>query len=69
MSSAIINNIVPDHNVQTVAIWQFILALLAVPGVIVGTYLSNKIGRKWTGIAGWIGYIVLGFIVGGSTLR
>ena len=65
MSSAIINNIVPDHNVRTVAIWQFILALLAVPGVIVGSYLCNKIGRKWTGIAGWIGYIVLGFIVGG----
>lgn len=65
MSSAIINNIVPGKNVRTVAIWQFILALLAVPGVIVGTYLCNKIGRKWTGIAGWVGYIVLGFIVGG----
>lgn len=65
MSSAIINSIVPDHNVQTVAIWQFILALLAVPGVILGSYLTNKIGRKWTGIAGWTGYIVLGFIVGG----
>lgn len=65
MSSAIINNIVPGKNVRTVAIWQFILALLAVPGVILGTYLSNKIGRKYTGIAGWIGYIVLGFTVGG----
>ncbi|KAL1304371.1 hypothetical protein AAFC00_003374 [Neodothiora populina] len=65
MSSAIINNIVPDHNIRTVAIWQFILALLAVPGVILGSYLCNKIGRKWTGIAGWTGYIVLGFIVGG----
>lgn len=65
MSSTIINSIVTDSNVRTTAIWQFILALLAVPGVIVGSYLCNKIGRKWTGIAGWAGYIVLGFIVGG----
>lgn len=65
MSSAIINNIVPSHNIRTVAIWQFILALLAVPGVIAGSYLCNRIGRKWTGVAGWAGYIVLGFVVGG----
>lgn len=65
MSSAIINNIVPGSNIRTVAIWQFILALLTIPGVIVGSYLSNKVGRKWTGVAGWTGYIVLGFIVGG----
>lgn len=65
MSSAIINDVVPDHNVRTTALWQFILALLAVPGPIVGSYLCNRIGRRWTGIAGWTGYIVLGFVIGG----
>lgn len=65
LSSAIINNIVPDSNIRTVAVWQLILALLAVPGVIVGSWLCNKIGRRWTGIAGFAGYIILGFIIGG----
>lgn len=65
MSSVIINDIVKDHNVRIVAVWQLILALLAVPGVLVGSWLVNKIGRRWTGIAGFTGYVVLGFIIGG----
>ncbi|KAI4726681.1 MFS general substrate transporter [Aureobasidium sp. EXF-10728] len=65
MSSAIINNVVPGKDVRQTAIWQFILALLAVPGPIVGSWLCNRIGRRWTGIAGWTGYIALGFIIGG----
>lgn len=65
MSAAIINNVVPGKDVRQTAIWQFILALLAVPGPILGSYLTNRIGRRWTGIAGWTGYIVLGFIIGG----
>lgn len=69
MSSVIINSIVPDHNVRIVAVWQLILALLAVPGTILGAYLCNKIGRRWTGIAGFAGYVVLGFILGGCYSR
>ncbi|KAI5267401.1 MFS general substrate transporter [Aureobasidium subglaciale] len=65
MSSAIINEVVPGKDVRTTAQWQFILALLAVPGPIIGSYLTNRIGRRWTGIAGWSGYIILGFIIGG----
>jgi hypothetical protein len=65
MSAAIINNVVPGKDVRQTAIWQFILALLAVPGPILGSYLTNRIGRRWTGIAGWIGYIILGFLIGG----
>jgi MFS family permease len=65
MSAAIINNIVPGKDVRQTAIWQFILALLAVPGPILGSYLTNRIGRRWTGIAGWTGYIILGFVIGG----
>lgn len=65
MSSAIIHSIVPDHNVRTVALWQLTLAPFPVPGVLLGAWLVNKIGRKWTGIAGFVGYIALGFINGG----
>jgi MFS family permease len=65
MSAAIINNVVPGKDVRQTAIWQFILALLAVPGPILGSYLTNRIGRRWTGILGWLGYIILGFLIGG----
>lgn len=64
MSSAIFNSIVPDHNVRTVALWQLILALFPVPGVLLGACLVNRIGRKWTSITGFVGYVVLGFIIG-----
>jgi MFS family permease len=65
MSAAIINSLVPGKHVRTVAIWQLILALFPVPGVLLGAWLVNKIGRKWTGILGFSGYVILGFIIGG----
>jgi hypothetical protein len=65
MSSAIINSLVPGKNVRTVALWQLILALFPVPGVLLGAWLVNKIGRKWTGVLGFSGYVILGFIIGG----
>jgi MFS family permease len=66
MSSVIINSLVPGKNVRTVALWQLYLALMPVPGVLVGACLVNKIGRRWTGILGLLaGYVVCGFIIGG----
>ncbi|GLB11577.1 hypothetical protein AtubIFM57258_008447 [Aspergillus tubingensis] len=66
MSSTIISSLVKDGNIQTTAIWQVILAALPVPGVIVGAWLTNSIGRRYTGMAGFAGYVVLGFIIGGT---
>ncbi|KAL4943026.1 hypothetical protein BDV06DRAFT_151308 [Aspergillus oleicola] len=65
MSSTIISSLVKDGNIQTTAIWQVILSALPVPGVILGAWLTNAIGRKWTGILGFAGYTVTGFIIGG----
>ncbi|KAF7895111.1 hypothetical protein EAF00_006925 [Botryotinia globosa] len=65
MSAAIINGLVPGKNIRTVAIWQFILAIFPIPGVLLGMWLVNRIGRKWTGTLGFGGYIILGFIIGG----
>ncbi|KUJ08009.1 MFS general substrate transporter [Mollisia scopiformis] len=58
-------SLVPGKNVRTVAVWQLILALFPVPGVLIGAWLVNRIGRTWTGILGFGGYVVLGFIIGG----
>lgn len=66
MSSTIIASLVKDHNIRTTAIWQVILAALPVPGVVIGAWLTNAIGRRNTGILGFLGYVVLGFIIGGT---
>ncbi|CAJ2513225.1 Uu.00g013440.m01.CDS01 [Anthostomella pinea] len=66
MSGEIIDSLVPGKSIRTVALWQLYLALMPVPGVLLGAYLVNRIGRRWTGILGvTLGYTVLGFIIGG----
>lgn len=66
MSSGIIDSLVPGKSLQTVALWQLILALMTLPGVFVGIFLVNSIGRRWTGILGFGGYLLVGLIVGCS---
>ncbi|KAL2814229.1 major facilitator superfamily domain-containing protein [Aspergillus cavernicola] len=65
MSSTIIASLVPNSDLQTTAQWQLILALLPLPGVCLGAYLTNAIGRRYTGILGFAGYMVTGFLIGG----
>ncbi|CAD6446703.1 cbe6a5f5-1de4-4ccd-8fed-1a373e498a39-CDS [Sclerotinia trifoliorum] len=64
--ATIINILVPGKNIRIVAIWQFILAIFPIPGVLLGIYLINRIGRKYTGILGFAGYITLSFIIGAT---
>lgn len=66
MSSVIINSLVPGKNVRSVGLWQLYLALMPIPGVVIGAWLVNRIGRRWTGIVGLIGgYVIIGFVIGG----
>ncbi|KUL85168.1 hypothetical protein ZTR_06265 [Talaromyces verruculosus] len=60
MSSTIISSLVKDGNIQTTAIWQVILAVLPVPGVVIGAWLSNVVGRRYTGIFGFWGICSFG---------
>ncbi|QSZ30404.1 hypothetical protein DSL72_004927 [Monilinia vaccinii-corymbosi] len=69
MSAAIINDIVPGKNVRTVALWQLILAVFPIPGVLLGMWLVNRVGRRWTGVLGFAGYVVLGVVIGGCYER
>lgn len=66
MSSTIISSLVPGSALQTVALWQLILSLLTLPGVFIGIFLVNRLGRRWTGILGFGGYLLIGLIVGCS---
>lgn len=64
-SGSIISSVVNKHdNLRSTAEWQLLLQALALPGVFVGAYLCNKIGRKNTMMLGFSGYLVFGLIVG-----
>lgn len=51
-------------NVERIAEWNLLLGVLAIPGVIVGAWLCDRIGRRNTLAAGFAGYIVFGLVIG-----
>ncbi|KXL44690.1 MAG: hypothetical protein FE78DRAFT_149793 [Acidomyces sp. 'richmondensis'] len=51
-------------NIKATAEWQLLLGTLALPGVFLGAYLCNRLGRKYTMMLGFSGYLVFGLIVG-----
>ncbi|KAI0698341.1 MFS Git1p-related glycerophosphoinositol permease [Cytidiella melzeri] len=63
-SGAIISSIIPDGSIKKTAEWQLLLGTLALPGVFMGAYLCNVIGRRNTMMLGFCGYIVFGLIIG-----
>lgn len=66
-SGLIISSLVdssPSTVVRSTAEWQLLLGALALPGVFLGAYLCNKIGRKNTMMLGFSGYLVFGLIIG-----
>ena len=63
-SGEIIGSIVGDGSIRRTAEWQLLLSSIAIPGVLIGAWLCNKIGRKYTMMLGFSGYLVFGLIVG-----
>jgi MFS family permease len=63
-SATIIESIIPDHNILRTAEWNLLLGTLALPGVFLGAYLCDKLGRKRTMMLGFSGYLVFGLIIG-----
>lgn len=51
-------------DLEKVAEWNLLLGIIAIPGVIVGAYLCDRIGRRNTMALGFSGYIVFGLIIG-----
>lgn len=52
------------HNVEKIAEWNLLLGVLGIPGVVIGAFLCDRIGRKYTLITGFCGYIVFGLVIG-----
>ncbi|UNI20521.1 Plasma membrane permease, mediates uptake of glycerophosphoinositol and glycerophosphocholine [Purpureocillium takamizusanense] len=66
-SGAIISSVVPstgDHGLRTTAEWQLLLGALALPGIFLGVYLCDRLGRKNIMMLGFCGYLVFGLIIG-----
>ncbi|KAF8807506.1 MFS Git1p-related glycerophosphoinositol permease [Phlegmacium glaucopus] len=63
-SGTIISSIIHDGNLKRTAEFQLLLGALALPGVFVGAMLCNPLGRRWTMMLGFSGYLVFGLIIG-----
>ena len=63
-SGGIISNIVPKGDIQGTAEWQLLLGTIALPGVVIGAFLCDVIGRKKIMMIGFGGYLVFGLIIG-----
>ncbi|KAK9448413.1 permease [Limtongia smithiae] len=51
-------------NIKKTAEWDLLLGAIALPGVFVGAWLCNIIGRRNTMMVGFSGYLVFGLIIG-----
>jgi MFS family permease len=66
-SAGIIANVIPkteSTNLEKIAEWNLLLGVIALPGVFIGACLMDVIGRKYTIMVGFTGYIVFGLAVG-----
>ncbi|EXA35251.1 hypothetical protein FOVG_14010 [Fusarium oxysporum f. sp. pisi HDV247] len=44
--------------------WQLLLGCIALPGVFIGAWMCDRVGRKNTMMIGFAGYLVFGLIIG-----
>ena len=63
-SGDIISSVVKDSSIRKTAEWQLLLGSLALPGVFLGAFLCDRLGRKNTMMLGFSGYLVFGLIIG-----
>ncbi|KAH3661351.1 hypothetical protein OGAPHI_006758 [Ogataea philodendri] len=64
-SSTIISSVLSDtKDLEKVAEWNLLLAIIPIPMLLVGAWLTDKIGRKYTMCIGFSGYLVIGLIIG-----
>lgn len=66
-SAGIISSVLPaseKNNLVKIAEWNLLLGIIALPGVFIGAYLNDVIGRKYTIMLGFSGYIIFGLSVG-----
>ncbi|KAJ0347241.1 hypothetical protein KNSL1_006600 [Colletotrichum chrysophilum] len=63
-SGVIISSVVKDSSIKSTAEYQLLLGAIGLPGVLLGAYLCDRIGRKNVMMLGFSGYLVFGLIIG-----
>jgi MFS family permease len=63
-SGTIISSIVKDSSLRKTGEWQLLLGAIALPGVLIGAWLCDRVGRKNVMMIGFSGYLVFGLIIG-----
>ncbi|KNZ71992.1 putative metabolite transport protein GIT1 [Termitomyces sp. J132] len=63
-SGTIISSVIHDRSIKRTAEWQLLLGSMALPGILAGALLCNKMGRRNTMMLGFSGYLVFGLIIG-----
>ncbi|CAF9941865.1 MAG: Plasma membrane permease, mediates uptake of glycerophosphoinositol and glycerophosphocholine [Alectoria fallacina] len=63
-SGTIISSVVKNGSIVKTAEWQLLLGSIALPGVLIGAWLCDRLGRKNTMMLGFSGYLVFGLIIG-----
>jgi MFS family permease len=63
-SGSIISKLVPDKSIKATAEWQLLLGTIALPGVILGALLVDKLARKTLMMIGFGGFLTLGLVLG-----
>lgn len=63
-SGLILKKVIDTKSIRSTAEWQLLLGSISIPGVLVGAWLCNRLGRKYTMMLGFAGYLVFGLIVG-----
>lgn len=68
-SGAILSSVISSHGgssdvIKKTGEWQLLLGILSLPGVFIGAWLCNRLGRKKTMMLGFSGYLVFGLIIG-----
>ncbi|KAL7953671.1 sugar transporter domain-containing protein [Trichoderma compactum] len=66
-SGTILSSVVdPKDTLRSTAEWQLLLGAIALPGVFLGAFLCDRLGRRNTMMLGFSGYLVFGLIIGCS---
>lgn len=66
-SGTIIASVIPSTTKDVIlktGEWNLLLGALSLPGVFLGAYLCDRLGRKNTMMLGFSGYLVFGLIIG-----
>lgn len=65
-SGTIISEVTKAGSVRSTGEWQLLLGAIALPGVFLGAFLCNSVGRKNIMMLGFGGYLIFGLIIGCS---